>query len=108
MIVEELPFYSPYSSSSQSTSSRKSLSIPCNSSSFMNECVVVRVGIRLVREIGLSEVFLSFQSSECTIASCKTMQDGKGRKMVVIRVEGTNASTRVKNLPSPPRNLFHF
>jgi len=29
------------------------------------------------------------------------MQDGEGRKMVVIGVEGTNASIRVKNLPSP-------
>jgi len=87
LIVEELPFYSPYSSSSQSTSSRKSLSILSNSSSFMNE-FVVKVGVRLVREIGLDELFLSLQSSDWTIASCKTIQDGEGRKMIVIRVRG--------------------
>jgi len=74
---------------------------PFNSSSFMNECVAVKVVIRLAREIGLSEVFLTLRSSECTIVSCKTLQDGEGRKMVVIGVEGINVSIRVKNLPSP-------
>jgi len=67
----------------------------------MNECVVVKVGVRLVREITFSEMFLTLQPSDCTIASCKTIQDEEGRKIVVIGVEGTNASIRAKNLPSP-------
>ena len=62
---------------------------------------MVKVWVRVVREIGLGELFLSPQSSDCIVASSKTMQDGEGRKMIVIRVGGTNPSIRVKNLPSP-------
>jgi len=73
----------------------------------MNECVVVRVGIRLVREICLGEVFLSLHSADCIIASSNTIQDGEAKKLSLIGLEGINVAIRLKSLSSSSLSSSH-